>query len=153
MGIIYQISGIRATGGFSMVKYLKIYCASRASVPERPEMWKKLRAEGANIISTWIDESEPGATISFEGLWIRIESEIRGCDRLVLFVGEGDFPLKGALVEVGMALGMGKPVFVVTDIPLSPRDFKPLGSWAMHPLVTLWSDVREACGIRQEKKL
>lgn len=127
----------------------KIYGASRASLPEKAIMWKSLRQEGALVVSSWIDESGPGETQDLSALWRRIESEIRDCDKLVLFVQEGDLPLKGALVEVGMALALGKPVIVVIrGITLADRDLKPLGSWAKHPKVSFCSDIRKAVGLK-----
>lgn len=101
-------------------------------------MWRAYRAQGANIISTWIDEAGPGQTASFVELWDRIHGEIRRCDRLVFYAETlHDFPLKGALVEVGIALGMGKPVWVVLgkDVPLDSRTHRPVGSWIEHPCV------------------
>ncbi len=115
-----------------------VYVASRASVAARGAMWRALRGQGANIVSSWIDEDGEGATACMSELWARIEREIRASTRLVLYVEPGDFPLKGALVEVGMALGMGKPVRVIgPGLALEPRSMRPLGSWAAHPLVTL----------------
>jgi len=123
----------------------RVYVASRASLPERVDMWRAYRAEGADILSTWIDEAGEGETDSFGELWSRIEAEIRAADRLVLYAELEDFPLKGALVEAGMAIGMGKPVFVVLPrILLEPRSMRPLGSWAAHPLVRMVSDARNA---------
>lgn len=122
-----------------------VYVASRASVLERGAMWRALRTAGANIISTWIDEDEEGLTGAFDELWTRIEREIRVADRLVLYAESSDFPLKGAYVEVGMALAMGKPVFVVVPgLTLSPRSMRPLGSWAAHPLVRFCDSVELA---------
>jgi nucleoside 2-deoxyribosyltransferase len=127
-----------------------VYGASRASIPARSIMWRELRTAGANIISSWIDESGEGETGSFVELWARIESEIRKCDRLVLYVENGDMPLKGALVEVGIAIGLGKPIFVVNkNIILNERDFRPLGSWLKHPLVSFCSDIRDAVGLKK----
>jgi hypothetical protein len=124
-----------------------IYVASRASVPERSAMWRKLRASGLPIVSSWIDEAGPGETEDLAELWSRIDREIRSADRLVLYVEKDDLPLKGALVEVGMALAMGKPVFIVApDVELEPRSMRPLGSWAKFRLVTFCSTVKEACG-------
>jgi hypothetical protein len=131
-----------------MNKKIAVYGASRASIAARPALWKKLRKDGANIICSWIDESGEGDTNDFSELWARIESEIRSCDRLVLYIEPNDFPLKGALVEVGMALSLGKPVWVVNNgVVVNERDFKPIGSWAKHPLVTFCSEIEKACGI------
>jgi hypothetical protein len=122
-----------------------VYVASRASIPERPAMWQRLRKQGWNISSTWIDEAGEGETGSFSELWQRITDEIRRSAGVVLYVEPEDLPLKGAYIEIGMALGMGKPVAVVAhDMPLDARNFRPLGSWAMHPLVVLAKDLEAA---------
>lgn len=121
------------------------YVASRASIPERSAMWRALRAQGANIVSTWIDEAGAGESAYPTELWTRIEREIKAADRLILFVAPEDFPLKGALIEVGMALSLGKPVIVVApDVQLEPRSMRPLGSWAAHPLVSFKLSVEAA---------
>lgn len=104
----------------------RIYVASRASVQDRPAMWRSLRDAGWNIISTWIDEAGPGETASMSDLWERIDREVASCDVLVLYAEPSDLPLKGAFVEVGMALAYGKPVIVVGA---------DLGSWTHHPMV------------------
>ena len=127
---------------------MKVYGASRASLPARPEMWRDLRSRGANIISTWIDEAGEGETQDFRQLWGRIQHEVASADRLVLYVEPEDFPLKGALIEVGMALALNIPVWVVAPgVKLNKRDLKPLGSWALHPLVLFCSHIELAVGL------
>jgi hypothetical protein len=124
-----------------------LYVASRASVAERPAMWRSLRDEqGWRIVSSWIDEAGEGETDDLCELWTRIDAEIRACAGLILYAEPGDFPLKGALVEAGIALGMGKPVAVVLSDPsvLHPRSFRPLGSWAKHPRCRLCSSLDDA---------
>lgn len=122
----------------------KIYAASRASVPERPAMWKKLREQGVRIVSSWIDEAEPTADLG--ELWARIATEIASADVLVLYAEKEDFPLKGAFIEAGLALGMGKPIRVVLPgVELEAPSYRPIGSWIKHPLVSIHSDVEEAC--------
>ncbi len=124
-----------------------IYVASRASVPERPAMWRRLRdQEGWPIISTWIDEAEAGQTENFSELWARIHSEIKASLGVILYAEAEDFPLKGAFIECGIALGMGKPVAVVIpgvnlyggvygDPNEQWRPFRAIGSWISHPRV------------------
>ncbi len=125
-----------------------IYVASRASVPERAAMWRALRADGARIVSSWIDEDGEGQTDCFMELWTRIEREVQSCRQLVLYVEPGDFPLRGALVEVGMALAMGRPVVIVAPgVAIEDRTNRPIGSWAAHPLVSFSGDVRQAVGL------
>lgn len=123
-----------------------LYVASRASLPQRPAMWRGLRERGWRICSTWIDEAGPGQTADFGDLWTRIEGEISACTGLIFYAERDDFPLKGALVEVGMAIGMRKPIAVVLAGPpfLEPRTLRPVGSWLFHPRVRLFTDLQAA---------
>lgn len=126
-----------------MSEALKFYVASRASIPERSEMWRKFRSQGHLIISTWIDEAGEGQTACLTELWSRIEAEIQASDALILYIEPDDFPLKGAFIEAGMAIAMGKPVYIVAPgVILDPKNFKPIGSWAAHPLVFFSKDVK-----------
>jgi len=123
-----------------------LYVASRASLPARPAMWRELRASGWRICSTWIDEAGDGETGDLIELWSRIEAEVRAADGLILYAEREDFPLKGALIEVGMAIGMRKPVAVVLGgAPfLETRSLRPVGSWLYHARVELYGTVEEA---------
>ena len=56
------------------------------------------------VKSSWIDEAGAGETEDIADLWARVLREVEACDRLVLYVEADDFPLKGALIEVGAAL-------------------------------------------------
>lgn len=128
---------------------LKVYAASRASIPERVAMWQRFREIGRKsgqfeIISSWIDEAGPDETADFRDLWKRIVAEIEACDRLVLYAKTEDFPLKGALIEAGIAFGLGKPVYVcLPGVVIEKRSCRPIGSWIAHPNVKL-SDITEA---------
>ena len=123
-----------------------LYVASRASVPQGGAMWRRLRAQGWPILSSWIDEDGEGQTVDFSDLWMRAEREIAAAVGLVMYVEPDDFPLKGALIEVGMALGMGRPIYVVAPgVLLEARSGRPLGSWLAHPLVGMCASVEEAC--------
>lgn len=123
-----------------------IYIASRASIPARSAMWRDFRdLRSVKIISSWIDEAGEGETASFAELWDRIMCEIYACDRLVLYAEQSDFPLKGALIEVGIALGMRKPVTVcLPGIALNGRTHRPLGSWIEHRCVFRCDDISTA---------
>lgn len=121
------------------------YVASRASVPERGIMWRALRASGVPITSTWIDEDGEGQTDDFGQLWSRIQDEVDRAEALILYVEPGDFPLKGALIEVGMAMAKNKPVGVVAPgVELEARNMRPIGSWAAHPRVWFFETVADA---------
>ena len=89
-----------------------IYMASKAVHGPR---WRKLRDAGWPIISTWIDEAEPGRTTDWAGLWDRCASEPARAAVTVLYAEEGEM-LKGALAEVGAALSHGRRVIVVGPI-------------------------------------
>lgn len=107
-----------------------IYVASRT---KHAHIWRKCRDVGGYpIISTWIDESEPGQTENMGVLWFKIMEEIKKCDRLVLFVRLGDLPLKGVLVEAGAAIALGKNVYVYAE-GFTDIDYRnQLGSWVNH---------------------
>ena len=112
-----------------------IYTASRT---HHANKWKSARARGEPIISTWIDEAGAGGSPSLSDLWVRNINEAVSADALVVLIERDDFPLKGALVEIGAALAAGNPVFVVLDpdIQLEERSMRPVGSWLRHPLVS-----------------
>ena len=130
-----------------------IYVASRASIPARAAMWREMRDQGAPILSSWIDESGEGETASFGELWQRIVGEIRSSYGLIFYAEPDDLPLKGAYVEVGMALACDKPVIVVTPSVAFNHDGKrprPLGSWVAHPHVQFRDDIRSAIDALKE---
>lgn len=122
------------------------YIASRASLPERSATWRRLRdVDGWKITSSWIDEAGAGQTSNLGALWARIDEEISRSERLILYVEPDDFPLKGALIEVGMAIAHRIPIRVVAPgIVLDPVSFRPIGSWVRHPLVAFADSMYEA---------
>jgi hypothetical protein len=76
---------------------------------------------------------------------VRIEAEIKQSERLILYVEADDFPLKGALIEAGIALAAGVPIYVFAPgVTIEPRSRRPIGSWMDHPLVTLVTSMEEA---------
>lgn len=126
----------------STVECRGVYVASRVS---RAEMWKKYRAQGRPIVSSWIDEAGEGETDSFRELWSRLHyKEIAAARGLVFYGNVADAPWKGALVEVGIALGAGKPVAAVIVGEVEGRTYRPVGSWIEHPGVRIFKSVSEA---------
>jgi len=126
----------------------EIYVASRASILERGEMWRALRASGVPINSTWIDEDGPKDTRDLAGLWRRIRSEVTRAKGLILYVEPDDFPLKGAFVEIGMALAAGVPIYIVAPgVTIEGRNCRPLGSWIKHPSVLFCETVEQAAAM------
>jgi hypothetical protein len=84
-----------------------IYIASKAIHGAR---WRALRAEGVPIVSTWIDESEPGQTADWGDLWMRAIEEAGDSAAIVVYNESGE-RMKGALAEIGSALRAGAPAF------------------------------------------
>lgn len=123
---------------------MNLYVASRASVSARGVMWRALRASGVPISSSWIDEDGPGETPCMGALWERIEDEVNESTGLVLYLERSDLPLKGALVEVGMAIAGRIPIAVVAP-DIDPNDRRSLiGSWSEHPRVGFYMSVADA---------
>jgi hypothetical protein len=86
-----------------------IYIASRT---RHAAKWRNLRRAGYPIISSWIDtagiESEDWCDA-----WHRCFEEVARADGLVVYAQEDDQILRGALIEVGVALAEGVPVISV----------------------------------------
>ena len=99
--------------------------------------WRNLRDVGGYpITSTWIDEAGEGETKDLGELWARVLSEVTSCTGIVVYAEPGDFPLKGALVEAGIALGAARTIIVcLPDVKLEERSCRPIGSWINHPAV------------------
>lgn len=113
-----------------------IYVASKTVHAPR---WREWRAKGQPISSTWIDEAGVGETKSFVDLWLRCVREAATCHKLIAY-REGDEVLKGAFIEIGSALGNGRPVIVVGNF----HGF----SFLSHPLVRWTSSLDEAFGVK-----
>ena len=109
-----------------------IYIASKAKHAAR---WLALRNNGLPVISTWIDEPEPGAWVEGTGAaWAKYTREAATADVVLAYGEEGEVQ-KGALVEIGCALGAGKKVFLVGPFP---------GSWVDHPRVVKCDSIEHA---------
>ena len=130
-----------------MADVLPVYVASRASIEARPQMWRALRDRGWQISSTWIDklgEDTSDNPDALTELWACIESEIAQSAGVLLYGEPEDFPLRGALMECGFALGMGKHVAIVAPGVEIDENMRPLGSWVRHPRVQMFSDLESA---------
>ncbi|WP_192246147.1 hypothetical protein [Mesorhizobium silamurunense] len=105
-----------------------------ASKVVHADKWKKLRAEGWPIISTWIDEAWVGETKDFADLWKRCADEASKASVLLLYREPGEI-LKGAFIEAGIALAAGRSVFAIGCAEFS---------FVNHPLVTQFDDLPSA---------
>lgn len=109
---------------------MKFYIASKVSHARR---WKLLRdqvqPDGFIITSTWIDEAGEGETKDLSELAARCIAEIKESDFLLLYC-EPDEILKGALIEAGAALAIGKPVLRVGRCDSMSRVFEKHPNWS-----------------------
>ena len=104
-----------------------IYVASKAKYAPN---WLHYRAKGFEICSSWLDEYAPGATHDWSDLWQRAIREASKADVLVIYQSADDV-MKGALVELGAALGANVPVFAIGLLDRA----------AHHPLVKKFDNV------------
>lgn len=114
---------------------MKVYFASKTKHAIR---WRSIRSSGVQVIATWIDEAEAGETVSPAELAQRCIAEVKECDVVLLYIGEGDEP-KGAFIEAGAALAFGKPVRIVAPT-------YRVGIFVNHPLVSQFPTVAAALG-------
>lgn len=106
-----------------------------ASKVKYAPLWRKMRANGHKITSSWIDEMEEVKKIEdCADLALRCVSDIMDAKFVVLYCSHGDL-LKGALIEAGIAIGMGKEVRCVGNCHSISRVFK------QHPLWTRYRSV------------
>lgn len=106
---------------------IKVYTASKL---RHAEMWRTLHMDGVEFTARWprlhvgtVPDDPRYAKI----FWVHDEEDVRASD-VVLVYAELKDKLRGALVEAGMAIALGKDVIVVGE----HDDF---GTWQYHPLV------------------
>jgi len=108
---------------------MKIYIASKT---KHAASWLKLREQrpDVQITSTWINEAGEGQTADYAELAQRCIDEVKQADFVLLYCAS-DEVLKGALVEVGVALALGKDIRCVGDSFTLSRVFcrHPLWKW------------------------
>lgn len=80
-----------------------------ASKTKHAHRWQALRDQGHPVTATWIDEAGEGQTADYAELADRCRRDIEAAEYVLLYCEPGE-TLKGALVEAGMALALGKPV-------------------------------------------
>ena len=79
------------------------------------DYWQKVRESGIEISSSWIDyPPSRNDNDAISKLWINCFEEIRQSD-MVMVKAEKEDKFKGVLVEIGAALILGKPVYLVGE--------------------------------------
>jgi hypothetical protein len=127
---------------------VKVYFASKLAYRD---LWKKYDGFSPRVIESvtrWVDYVLDSETQGFDYNvlrcrqgWIANEEDIRAANVVIVFAGfDGADVLRGALVEAGMAIALGKPVVVVGESD-------SYGTWQHHPSVHKASTLVDACNL------
>jgi hypothetical protein len=101
------------------------------------DYWHKVRESGIEISSSWIDSpAERNNNGAISKLWMNCFEEIRQADMLMVRAEKED-AFKGVLVEIGAALVLDKPVYLVGEN-------NNIGDIHNHPLFNQVSSPEEA---------
>ena len=123
---------------------IKIYTASNLS---NGPLWRQLRNDWPEIeiVARWPflhinDDGSPGwpSDCAAHGsvFWQHDHDDVAACD-VVLVYAQGDKPLRGALVEAGMGIALGKIVVVVGN-------YTSYSTWQYHPAVKRVASLEDA---------
>jgi nucleoside 2-deoxyribosyltransferase len=110
----------------------RIYCASKLRHAPVWRQWKTELHDTLDIVSTWHDNpnvevDEADSAKCYAG-WHANRMEILHAADFMLVFGMKKEPLNGTLIEVGMAIAMNIPTYLVGDYPW--------GTWRyMNPVV------------------
>lgn len=112
-------------------------------------MISKGDVDGYLVVSSWIDvvtnPLNADNTKPLHTIWENITQEVTTAERVIVYAEPNDFPLKGTLVEVGLALAVGTPIYLVLPgVEIEADTFRPIGSWINHPLVKIVNSMNEA---------
>ena len=114
---------------------------AHASAPDRAlYVSSKLRhrgmwlSSGLPIVSSWIQGEELPAD-ECSAMWDRYRDEIEACDGFVLYA-EPDDRLKGCMIELALAFGLGRPIVIVWEGSLETLADK-IGTIVHHESVTV----------------
>lgn len=118
---------------------LKVYGASKLFYKD---LWKKLYLEWPEIWFTnrwpWVHcGTFPDEAEFARRFWCEDLEDVKSADVVMVYSGSTTDVLRGALVEAGMGLALGKRVVVVG----SNDGFS---TWQYHPMVTRVADLAEA---------
>lgn len=118
---------------------LKVYTA--AKLHRGKELKDFFRGSSYVILhARWLKHIEIGTPDNEENakyFWQEDVEDVLTCDVLLVYAGpQGNDILRGALVEVGVALAANKPVFIVGES-------ESYGTWRWHPKVSHRSTLKE----------
>jgi hypothetical protein len=111
---------------------MKVYIASKLAHAER---WRKVRDAWAPdhlITSRWIDMTHTFSMSDdadqMRACWEGNVQDVKAADVVMVYGRPGEM-LRGALVEAGIGIGLGKLVLLVGEC-------EQFGTWRHHPSVT-----------------
>lgn len=113
---------------------IKVYIAGKLDYAEQFRNYRRdWKPNGIDLHARWFDQAiiEQSGPVTPEDMhifWLVDEEDVKQADALILY-GRPEDKLRGALVEAGIAIAMGKLVIVVGESP----DY---GTWQYHPMVT-----------------
>lgn len=114
---------------------LRVYTASKLSAAP---IWQEIHAAWPEVYchARWLKHTSilrtPDTADRAARFWVEDEQDVRHADVVVVYGREGEH-LRGALVEAGIGIALGKPVVVIGDHP----DY---GTWQHHPAVIRLKD-------------
>jgi len=123
---------------------LRVYPASELS---RANTWRRLCDTNDHIIlnARWLKHIKigtPDTPDRARSFWLQDERDIKSADVLLVWAEDGEH-LKGALVEVGMAIAYGVPVITVGK----HCDYS---TWQYHPGVTRAYSITHAMALLRD---
>lgn len=87
---------------------VKYYVSSKL---KHKDFW--LNSDIADQIgSSWLTTEELSNPRDLDDMWTRYLHEIQDCDEFLMYLEDEDVP-KGALVELGAAFALGKPIDII----------------------------------------
>lgn len=120
-----------------MIRQLKVYTASKT---EHAQFWIELRGKWPEVHFTarWPFMTGRVSETAYNAFqfWQDDLDDIRTSD-VVMVLGKPGEHLRGALVEAGMGIALGKTILVVGE-------HEDYGSWQYHPLVKRTTDIDTA---------
>jgi nucleoside 2-deoxyribosyltransferase len=123
---------------------MNLYIATQKQENAKP-VRDAILADGHSCNASWIDlagyASIPGDDEHRKQASLTCEREVRDCDALILVAEpDGERVRGGKHVETGMAIALGKPVYVVNG-PWFTDHGKRENVFHWHPLVTVVPDI------------
>lgn len=124
-----------------MTAMIKVYTASKLSEASR---WRTMEKEWPEIewVARWPFKhvgTVPDSSVYAKVFWEQDLEDIKRAD-VILVYAETHHKLRGALVEAGMAIALGKRVIVCGE-------HDDYSTWQHHPQVNIVKDLTEALNL------